>query len=82
NYTEKYGEAPDNYAARAYVAFSVLAEAIANAPSVDSTAIRDALANITDFDTVVGKFSFNAVGDAVYEPKILIVKDGELQIFD
>lgn len=82
NYTEKYGEAPDNYAARAYVALSVLGEAIANAESVDSTAIRDALANITDLDTVVGKFSFNAVGDAVYEPKILIVKDGELQIFE
>ena len=82
NYTEKYGEAPDNYAARSYVAFNVLAEAIVNAPSVDSTAIRDTLANITDFDTVVGKFSFNAVGDAVYEPKILIVKDSELQIFE
>ncbi|RKU11900.1 hypothetical protein C6502_07350 [Candidatus Poribacteria bacterium] len=82
NYTEKYGEAPDNYAARAYVALSVLAEAIANAPSINSTAIRDALANITDFDTVAGKFSFNTVGDAVYEPKILIVKDGELQIFE
>lgn len=82
NYTEKYGEAPDNYAARSYVAFNVLAEAIVNAPSVDSTAIRDTLAHITDFDTVVGKFSFNAVGDAVYEPKILIVKDGELQIFE
>ena len=81
NYSEKYGEAPDNYAARAYVAFSVLAEAIATAESADSTAIRDALVNITDLDTVVGKFSFNADGDAVYEPKILIVKNGELQNF-
>ena len=82
NYSEKYGEAPDNYAARAYVAFSVLAEAIAVAGSADSTAIRDALANIRGFDTIVGKFSFNADGDAVYEPKILIVRDGELQIFE
>ncbi len=82
NYSEKYGEAPDNYAARAYVAFSVLAEAIAAAGSADSTAIRDALANITGLDTIVGKFSFNADGDAVYEPKILIVENGELQIFE
>ena len=82
NYSEKYGEAPDNYAARAYVAFSVLAEAIAVAESADSTAIRDALTNIRDFDTIVGKFSFNADGDAVYEPKILIVRDGTLQIFE
>lgn len=82
NYSDKYGEVPDNYAARAYVAFNVLAAAITTAESADSTAIRDALANITNLDTVVGKFSFNADGDAVYKPKILIVENGELQIFE
>jgi branched-chain amino acid transport system substrate-binding protein len=82
NYTEKYGVEPSNYAARSYAAFHILAEAIANAQSTDSTAIRDALANITDFDTVFGPFSFDAVGDAVYDPKILIVVNGQLEIFE
>ena len=82
NYTEKYGVEPSNYAARAYAGFHILAEAIANAQSTDSIGIRDALANITDFDTVFGKFSFNEVGDAVYEPKILIVTNGQLKIFE
>ena len=82
NYSAKYGVEPDNYTARSYAALHILAEAIANAQSTDSTAIRDALANITDFDTVFGKFSFNAVGDAVYDPKILIVVDGKLEIFE
>ena len=82
NYTAKYGIEPSNYAARSYAAFHILAEAIANAQSTDSTAIRDSLANITDFDTVFGKFSFNAVGDAVYDPKILIVENGQLEIFE
>ena len=50
--------------------------------SSDATAIRDALANITAFDTVLGQFSFDAVGDAVYDPVVLIVKNGELQIFE
>ncbi len=82
NYTEKYGVEPSNYAARSYAAFHILAEAIANAQSTESTAIRDALANIKDFDTVFGKFSFNEVGDAVYDPKILIVVNGQLEIFE
>ena len=82
NYTEKYGVEPSNYAARSYAAFHILAKAIADAQSADSTAIRDALANITDFDTIFGNFSFNADGDAVYDPKILIVVDGKLEIFE
>ena len=82
NYTAKYGMEPSVWAAQPYAAVYILAEAISNAQSTDSTAIRDALANITDFDTILGKFSFNAVGDAVYDPVVLIVKDGELQIFE
>ena len=81
NYTAKYGVEPSNYAARSYAALHILAEAIANAQSTDATAIRDALANITDFDTVFGAFSFDDVGDAIYDPKILIVVNGKLEIF-
>ena len=29
-----------------------------------------------------GKFSFDAVGDAVYDPKILVVVAGKLEIFE
>ena len=82
NYRAKYGVEPSNYAARSYATLHILAEAIANAQSTDSTAIRGALANITDFDTIFGKFSFNKVGDAVYDPKVLIVVNGQLEIFE
>ncbi len=82
NYSAKYGVEPSNYAARSYAAFHILAKAIADAQSADPTAIRDALANITDFDTIFGKFSFDEVGDAVYDPKILIVTNGQLEIFE
>ena len=67
NYTATFGMEPTNYAARSYATLYILAEAIAKAPSTDSTAIRDALASIKDFDTILGKFSFNANGDAVYD---------------
>ncbi len=82
NYTAKFGMEPSVWAAQPYAAVYILAKAISDAQSTDSTAIRDALANITDFDTILGQFSFNAVGDAVYDPVVLIVKDGELQVFE
>ena len=82
NYTKKYGFAPDNYAARSYTALYVLAEAIRNAESNDADSIKDALANIRNFNTVLGEFSFDENGDAVYEPQVLIVRDGKLVLFE
>ena len=82
NYTATYGMEPNAFTTASYATVYILAEAIKNAQSTDSTAIRDALANIKDFDTVFGKFSFNADGDAAYEPKVLIVQDGILQPFE
>ena len=81
-YNETYGNEPDAFAAGSYTSVYILAEAIKNAQATDSNSIRDALANIRDFDTVLGKFSFNADGDAVYKQKALIVKDGMLQPFE
>ena len=81
NYTAAYGSEPTNFAARAYTAAYLLAEGIANAGSTDPIAVRDALAAIRDYDTIFGGFSFNDVGDAVYEPMVLVVENGELKIF-
>ncbi len=82
NYSATYGMKPNVFAAASYVTVYILAEAIQNAQSTDSVSIRDALSNIMDFDTVFGKFSFNADGDAVYAPGVLVVKDGTLQPFE
>jgi branched-chain amino acid transport system substrate-binding protein len=82
SYTEKYGRAPNAWAAQSYATLHILAAAIAEAQSSDSEAIRDALANTMDLDTILGQFSFDTVGDAVYDPQILIVKDSEFAAFD
>ena len=65
NYSTTFGMEPDSFAASSYTSVYILAEAIKNAQSTDAISIRDALANIRDFDTVLGKFSFDANGDAV-----------------
>ena len=81
-YRAKYGIEPEPWAAQAYATLHILAAAIANAESTDSAAIRDALAQTKDFPTILGNFSFDPNGEAVYDPIVLMVKDGELQLFE
>ena len=82
NYSTKYGIEPNVWAAQFYAAVHILAKGIADAQSTDPEAIAAALAEIRDFDTILGQFSFNDVGDAVYDPIVLIVKDGEFEVFE
>ena len=82
NYRATHNSEPNNYVARAYATLHVLAAAITQAQSIDSAAIRDALAGIRDLDTIFGQFSFDANGDAIYAPKVLVVKDGKLVPFE
>ena len=85
NYRAKYGIEPEPWAAQSYATLYVLANAMKTAQSTDSTAIRDALAQTTDFPTILGKFgnyTFNPDGDALYDQILMIVKDGELQFFE
>jgi branched-chain amino acid transport system substrate-binding protein len=81
-YRATYDSEPNAWTAQSYAAVYIVAAAIAEAQSTDPTAIRDALANTKDFDTVLGAFSFNPVGDAVYDPIVQIVENGEFQIFE
>ena len=82
NYSTKYGMEPNIWAAQFYAAVHILTKGIADAQSTDPKAIAAALAEIRDFDTILGPFSFNDVGDAVYDPVVLIVKDGEFEVFE
>ena len=81
NYTARYGMEPSVWAAQPYAAVYILAEAIKNAQSTDSAAIAAALAEIKDFDTILGKFSFDSNGDPIYDPVALIVRDGKFEVF-
>ena len=83
NYQAKYGSEPLPWAAQAYATLHILANAIIKAESTDAAAIRDALAQTKDLDTILGKFSFDPNGEAMYdrirERVVHIVKDGKLQ---
>lgn len=49
---------------------------------INAEMIHDALAETRDFPTILGNFSFDANGEAMYDPVVLIVKDGALQAFE
>jgi len=82
SYQAKYGMEAEPWAAQAYATLHILANAMAKARSTDPAMIRDVLAQTMDFPTVLGNFSFDPNGEAVYDPIVLMVKDGKLQPFE
>ncbi|MDE0185441.1 MAG: ABC transporter substrate-binding protein [Candidatus Poribacteria bacterium] len=83
SYTEaNNGEEPVAWAAQSYATLRILAAAIANTQSIEATAIQGALADTMDFTTILGNFSFDEVGDAVYDPILLTVQNGEFVLFE
>ncbi len=81
-YTARYGNEPSVWAAQSYAAVYILAKALLDTQSIEPIDIATALAQIKDFDTILGKFSFDANGDAIYDPVTLIVKNGKLEVFE
>lgn len=83
SYRNEYGEPPNAFAARSYASVYILARAIADAGgSTDSESIRVALAGIRNLDTVLGVFSFDENGDAVYDPVVEMVEDGAFEVLE
>ncbi len=79
-YRAKYGADPDQFAAQAYDGAYLIATAIKNAGSTDRTAIRDALGKITNYEGVLGTFSFEG-REPRHTPVVQVVKDGKFELY-
>ena len=74
---EKYGHAPDQFAAAAYDGVYMAMDAVQRAGSVtDTRKIRDAMAAMKGFNGVCGTFSFDAKRDPVVDLVLLKMEDG------
>ncbi len=82
SYMAENDSEPSPWAALSYASLNILADAIAHAGLTNASAIKDAMAATRDVDTILGRFSFNADGDAVYDPIVLIVRDGAFELFE
>ena len=79
-YMEAYDANPDQFTAQAYTGAWLMATAIRCANSAESSAIRDALAEISDFDSPLGSFSFDEDRNPVHDPVAQIIVDGTFQL--
>ncbi|MDE3257770.1 MAG: ABC transporter substrate-binding protein [Gemmatimonadota bacterium] len=82
SYITENDSEPGPWAALSYASLYILADAIADAGSTNASAIKDAMAATRDVDTILGRFSFNADGDAVYDPIVLVVREGAFELFE
>jgi len=80
-YQKAYGIKPDQFAAQAYTGTWLLANAIRTAGSGNPQAIREALADISNFTTPMGSFSFTSDREPVHPAVVQIVKNGRFTIF-
>lgn len=70
-YRQRYGQVPDAFAVLGYDAMTLLADAMKRSPTVNPSAIRDALAKTAAFPVVTGTITFD--GDRNPKDKRLIV---------
>jgi branched-chain amino acid transport system substrate-binding protein len=80
-YEKAYGKKPDQFAAQAYDALHIVANALKAAGTADREKLRDALAATKNHMGVLGKFSFDAERDVVMDPNVLIVQGGRFRVF-
>ena len=76
-YKEKFRQTPDALGTLAYDATNMLLEAIRKANSADPGKIRDALASLSGFEGVTGKFTMDEHGDPIKSAVIIQIKDGK-----
>ena len=74
DYRRLHGFAPDSFAATAYDAARIMLDAIARAPSLERSAVRDSLAATREFPGVTGAVTFNAERNAV--KSVVVVRIG------
>ncbi|QCR33258.1 ABC transporter substrate-binding protein [Lysinibacillus sp. SGAir0095] len=80
-YEAEYGKLPDQFAAQAYDALYIYADALKRAGDVDRELFHEALAETTDFEGLLGNFSFDEIGDVVMDVKVVEIKDGKFVEF-
>ncbi|MDD2585063.1 MAG: ABC transporter substrate-binding protein [Syntrophomonadaceae bacterium] len=72
----KYNKEPDAFAALGYDSVQILVQAIKDAGEADPVKIKDALANIKDFEGITGKMTIDEQHNPVKAGVILEYKDG------
>ena len=77
-YQKRYNAVPNQFAAQAYDALGIMAEALkVEGAAGDRAKFRDALSAIKDYQGVTGKFSFDEEGNPLMDAVVLEIVNGE-----
>jgi branched-chain amino acid transport system substrate-binding protein len=79
-FTDKYGSAPDLFAAQGYSSVYLLFDAVQRAESVDRAAVRDALAATKDLSTPLGRLTMSPIREAEHAPVAQRFENGKLVV--
>ena len=81
-FQKAYGVQPDQFAAQAYTGTWLIANAVRTSRSGEPGAIRNALAEIANFTTPLGSFSFDGSREPVHPSIVQIIKNGRFTVFN
>src|SRR5690606_13658800 len=79
DYRNRFGATPDALAALGYDAAMILFDAMERAGTTEAAAVRDALAQTTNFPGVTGTITIDENRNAVKPAVVLQVVDGQFQ---
>ncbi|WP_131106532.1 ABC transporter substrate-binding protein [Ornithinimicrobium sufpigmenti] len=82
DFEEKYGHAPDQFAAQAHAAMHIIDEAVRVNCSGERDDIKDGLGQINELDTVLGTITINSDRDAEHEAVVQVIEDGQFAVLD
>ena len=82
SFQKAYGVKPDQFAAQAYVGTWLIAYAVRSGGSGDPAAIRNALADIANFTTPLGSFSFDGSREPVHPSIVQVIRNGKFTVFN
>ena len=82
SFNTKYGEDPELYAVTYYSAIYLLKDAIERAGSLDSAAIRDALAATDGLQVPIGTYKANEMREMVHGGTICKMVDGKAEFLE
>ena len=81
-FQKAYGVKPDQFAAQAYTGTWLIANAVRTGRSGEPGAIRNALAEIANFTTPLGSFSFDGSREPVHPSIVQVIRNGRFTVFN
>ncbi len=81
-FEEKFGSAPDQFAAQAYTGVKVIDHAVRLNCSGERVDVQDGLTQVEDLATPLGSLTINGDRDAEHPAVVQIVKDGTFTVMN